>query len=667
MVNLHDVTTERSIRLWPGVTAGALIVLFLLSGRAVSPDAMFFGLPLPVIGLLGSVVAAFTVILWWLFGSRVSWSERLGALALMVLAIVLTRPLLDESIAGAGMGLMYYFFAIQTVSLAFVVWAVATRRLPAGARRSTMVLAVAIGCAVWTLARTDGVRGTGGSDFRWRWTPTPEERLLAQPVEPPSAVPLARNADAPLDTAAAPTAAGTASRPESPAAAATTKTPADRPVPESGARGTPEAHAAGATPTPEGASGAAASERMDGRGRVEGLAMNEREHTRARVEWPGFRGPNRDSVIGGVRINADWSSAPPRQLWRRAVGPGWSSFAVDGDVFYTQEQRGEEELITAYRVSTGEPVWRHRDAVRFYESNGGAGPRATPTLHDGRVYALGATGLLNALDARTGKVVWSRNVAADTKREIPDWGLSSSPLVVGDVVVAAASGHLAAYDSATGAPRWFGPTGGGGYSSPHVGVIDGVTQILLMRGSRTISLAPDNGALLWDHTWQPSTAIVQPAFTEEGDVLIASGDVMGGLGIRRLHVSHGGEAWSVEERWTSRGLKPYFNDFVVHKGHAYGFDGGILSCIDLTDGSRKWKGGRYGHGQLVLLADQDALLVLSEDGDLALVGATPGQYRELAKVSALNGKTWNHPVLVGDVLLARNGEEMVGFKLRIEN
>ena len=365
----------------------------------------------------------------------------------------------------------------------------------------------------------------------------------------------------------------------------------------------------------------------------------------------------------GVRIDSNWAGRPPVPLWRRPIGPGWSSFAVQGDLLYTQEQRGEDEIVTCYRVSTGEPVWQHRDAVRFWESNGGAGPRATPTIHGGRVFTMGATGLVNALDAGTGTVQWSRNAATDTGKSVPDWGIASSPVVFDDLVIVAVAGQLAAYDAATGQTRWIGETGGGGYSSPHLVTIDGVPQVLLLRGARTISVSPADGTLLWEHRWQPAVSIVQPALVEGHDVLIASGDAMGGLGLRRVSVRQAGSGWVVEERWTSRALKPYFNDFVVHAGHAYGFDGSILACVDLADGQRRWKGGRYGHGQLMLLPDQDLLLILSEDGELALVKASAEGFAEVAKVRAIEGKTWNHPVLVGDVLLVRNGEEMAAFRV----
>jgi outer membrane protein assembly factor BamB len=383
------------------------------------------------------------------------------------------------------------------------------------------------------------------------------------------------------------------------------------------------------------------------------------------AHWPGFRGPDRDGVVRGVRIATDWSRSPPVELWRRPIGPGWSSFAVGGDLLYTQEQRGDDEVVACYHLTTGQPVWRHQDAARFWESNAGAGPRATPTLHNGHVYTCGATGIVNALDAADGAVVWSRNAAADTGKKVPGWGFAGSPLVVDDVVIVATGGRLVAYDLVTGEPRWLGPAGGGGYSSPHLATIDGVKQILLLNGAGAISVAPATGTQLWQYPWR-GDGIVQPALTADGDVLIGTGSGLGaGMGVRRLAVAQGPGGWTAEERWTSVGLKPYFNDVVVHEGRAFGFDGSLLACIDLADGQRQWKGGRYGHGQLILLPEQDLLLVLSEKGELALVAATADQFRELARIPAIEGKTWNHPVLAGDVLLARNDQEMVAFRLSL--
>jgi outer membrane protein assembly factor BamB len=274
---------------------------------------------------------------------------------------------------------------------------------------------------------------------------------------------------------------------------------------------------------------------------------------------------------------------------------------------------------------------------------------------------------VNALDAADGAVAWSRNAVADTGVKVPSWGFASSPLAVDDLVIVATAGRLVAYDRANGKPRWLGPAGGSGYSSPHLATIDNIPQILLLDGAGAISVAPATGKQIWKYLW-PSDGIVQPALTADSDVLIGTGSGIGtgvGMGVRRVAVAHGPGGWTAEERWTSVGLKPYYNDFVVHAGHAFGFDGSNLACIDLADGKRQWKGGRYGHGQLILLADQDLLLVLSEQGELALVAATPDQFSELARIAAIEGKTWNHPVLVGDVLLARNGEEMVAFRLSL--
>jgi hypothetical protein len=310
-------------------------------------------------------------------------------------------------------------------------------------------------------------------------------------------------------------------------------------------------------------------------------------------------------------------------------------------------------------MATGKPVWMYRDKVRFWESNSGAGPRATPTLHSGRVYALGGTGILNVLDARDGKVLWSRDAAADTDTKTPIWGFAGSPLVLDDRVIVAAAGSLIAYDLGTGEPLWSIYAGGDCYSSPHLMNIGRVEQILLQNETGVISVAPADGKQLWQHRWE-GNPIVQPAMTANGDILISVDDKSG---IRCLTACQSPNGWSVEERWTSDGVKPYFNDSVIHKGHVYGFDGRSLACLDIKDGTRKWKGGRYGRGQVILLADQDVLLVLSEKGDIALVNAVPDRFTELSRVPAIKGKTWNHPVVVGHILLVRNAREMAAFRL----
>ena len=605
METIDSLTSRKPLRLWPGVLLAVLLLVVRFGLPLVWPDGAIFG-------VLGAVVSGLLILLWWLFFSRAPWSERIGAVVLMIVAVYAARYIVHESISNGMMGRMLpLILGIPFMSLALVVWAAGTRTFGWKSRRIALVATILLACGAFALLRTDGVTGDGVSQITWRWKPTAEDRLLSQPnveplpapaaAEPPKEPGVAKPADTPAALATAPTAAKT--EPPTPVMAKT------------------------------------------------------------KADWPGFRGPERDGIVRGVRIGTDWAKSPPVQLWRRPIGPGWSSFAVHGDVLYTQEQRGDDEVVACYNLTTGKPVWAHRDAVRFYESNGGPGPRATPTVHDGRVYTFGATGIVNALDARNGAVLWSRNASRDTGVEIPGWGFASSPLLVDDLVIVAAAGQLVAYTAATGQQRWIGPKGGAGYSSPHLATIDGVPQILLLRGSRTISVAPADGKLLWEDAWEPGVGIVQPVLVAGRDVLITTGDSMGGIGIRRVSVAHASAGWTVEERWTSRALKPYFNDFVVHKGHAFGFDSSILACMDLSDGTRKWKGGRYGHGQLVLLPEQDLLLVLSEEGELALVKATPDQFTEVARFKAIEGKTWNHPVLVGDMVLVRNDQEMAAFRL----
>jgi outer membrane protein assembly factor BamB len=331
-------------------------------------------------------------------------------------------------------------------------------------------------------------------------------------------------------------------------------------------------------------------------------------------------------------------------------------------MLYTQEQRGDDEAVTCYDLTTGKPVWIHSDKVRFWDSHAGAGPRATPTIYQGRICTFGATGVVNMLNASDGSLVWSRNAASDTRAKDSGWGFTSSPLVTGDVVIIAATGKLVAYDIATGEPRWYGPDGGRGYSSPHLITVDGVAQVMLMSTTGATSLAPADGKQLWTLSWPLEDPILQPALIADGDILL-SGSMQKGL--KRIAVKHETDEWKIKERWTSTGIMPYFNDFVVHKGYAYGFNGLSLACIGIEDGKRIWRGGRYG-GQIILLADQDLMLVLSEKGELALVAATPDKFTEFARFPAIKGKTWNHPVLVGDVLVVRNSQEMLALRLPLE-
>jgi outer membrane protein assembly factor BamB len=566
---------RKPLRLWPGVVAAVLLLLLGYVVPAVVPDVLIFGMPAMIVGLLAGLVCVLAIVVWWLFLSRLPWFERLSAIALIILALFATYRLLHPSISGGAMGYLFFVLAPPIVCLGLVAWAMFGSRLSKQPRRLSLAAVILVVCTAFTLIRTGGLTATGDSDIHWRWSRTPEEKLLARGDEP--AVPAL-----------------------APAPAAATS-----------------------------------------------------------VEWTGFRGPQRDGIIRGVQLKTDWSTSPPVEMWRRPIGPGWSSFAVQNGRLYTQEQRGAHEIVACYDVATGKPVWKHSDAARFWESNAGPGPRATPTLSNGRVSTLGATGILNVLDAGTGAVVWSRNVVNDTGAKIPGWGISGSPLVLNDIVIVAASGTLAAYDLATGKPRWTGPNGGVSYSSPHLVTVNGVPQIVLLSQNGAIGVSPTDGAKLWEHAW-PGVPIVQPNVTDNGDLLIA---VSESSGTRRLALAQGENGWTTQERWTTEELNPYFNDFVVHGGHAYGFNGSSVVCIDLADGKRKWKGGGYGNGQLVLLADQNLLLVLSELGELGLVKAVPDQFTELARFPAVKGKTWNHPVLAGDVLLVRNAEEMVAFRL----
>ncbi len=380
-----------------------------------------------------------------------------------------------------------------------------------------------------------------------------------------------------------------------------------------------------------------------------------------------YRGANRDGVLRGVELAKNWTEQPPKQLWRVQVGPSWSGMIVVDGRLVTHEQRGDVEVIVCRDVATGDEIWVHEDATRFEESLSGAGPRGTPTFHEGRIYAYGGKGLLNCLNAETGEVLWAHDVPKDAEvapEEIPQWGYSVSPLVIGDIVVVFAGGTkdkgIVAYKTANGDLAWTCPSGKQSYSSPQACTINGQQQIVMHDNSALFGINPTNGELLWKHPMasESSLPMLQPHMTDTGGLAVSMEP-----GAAMLEPKLDGEAWTVSERWTTTKFRPGFSDFVVQEGNMYALDDGILCCLDLATGKRRWKKGRYGHGQVLLLADQNVVVITSEKGEVILVSVSPAGQEELGRFQAIEGKTWNSPVIAGGRLFIRNGEEMAAYDL----
>ncbi|HVC92582.1 MAG TPA: PQQ-binding-like beta-propeller repeat protein, partial [Pirellulales bacterium] len=385
-------------------------------------------------------------------------------------------------------------------------------------------------------------------------------------------------------------------------------------------------------------------------------------------DFPQFLGRNRDGRISAPRLGRDWLSHPPLRLWRQPIGAGWSSFAVVGHYAVTQEQRGELELIVCYDLLTGKIRWSHADKGRFGTEIDGIGPRATPTIVDGYVYTVGAAGRLNCLNGAGGMVVWTHDVLAEHSAKNAGWGKSCSPAVFGDLVVVSAGGpdghSLVAYHKQTGERVWEAGDDPSSYSSPVLATLAGVPQVLIVNPRNVVAHDPLDGHLLWRFKWEGNDPKVpQPVPVDRDRVLIAAGY---GVGCAMLGIEHGeDDAWEVREIWKQNRLKPKFTNLVVRDGYVYGIDDGrALVCLDTADGQLKWKGGRYGHGQ-VLLVD-DVLLIQAESGEVALVEATPERHHEWTRFQAIEGNTWNNPVLAGRYLLVRNAEEAACYELPLE-
>lgn len=384
-----------------------------------------------------------------------------------------------------------------------------------------------------------------------------------------------------------------------------------------------------------------------------------------------YRGTRRDGVVANLSIREDWEANPPKELWRKKVGPSWSGIIVVDGHLVTQEQRGDLEVVVCCDAATGEEQWVHENKVRFEESLSGAGPRGTPTFVDGRIFALGGKGNLNCLDAMTGKVIWAHDIVADAgvkPGDMPQWGYSVSPLVVDSLVVVFAGGgdkSVLAYRVDNGELAWSAPGGKQSYSSPQLVELHGERQILMHDNKALRSLAVADGKQLWELAGSSDMALpmLQPHQIGTSNELIVSTEP----GAVFLTVKKAGDgSWSVERKWDTNRFRPGFNDFVLHDGFLYGLDDGIMCAFDLSNGERVWKKGRIGHGQVLVLPEQNVLVASSNRGDIVLVAADPKAYRELARFEAIEGKTWNSPVIDGQGrVYLRNGEEMAAYDLGV--
>ncbi|HZG52757.1 MAG TPA: PQQ-binding-like beta-propeller repeat protein [Pyrinomonadaceae bacterium] len=420
----------------------------------------------------------------------------------------------------------------------------------------------------------------------------------------------------------------------------------------------------GQTPAAGTNGGDAATNAADGADANHGAAPAAAAASSARNYWTNFRGPNRDGRYDERAVRVNWPAGGLKPMWKQPAGGGFSSFVVADGTAYTIEQRRAEETVVAYNVETGRELWAHGWKAEFSPDNTGDGPRSTPTWDAGRIYALGAEGELRSLDAKNGKLHWQKNILADNNAANISWGMAASPLIVDDKVVVLAGGGagkgVVAYHKLTGARVWSALNDRASYTSPMLVTLAGKRQVLVVTASRLAGLDPADGGVLWSHPWDTSMGInvSQPLIVGANRFFISAGYSKGAA---LVELAGSGRSFTPKVVWENINLKTKFNSPVVHNGHAYGLDEGILTCLDLATGERKWKGGRYGYGQVLLAGNH--LIVTTDAGEIALVKADPAGYAEAAKFAALAGKTWNVPALANGRLLVRNGSEMAAYNL----
>jgi outer membrane protein assembly factor BamB len=384
----------------------------------------------------------------------------------------------------------------------------------------------------------------------------------------------------------------------------------------------------------------------------------------SRAYWTEYRGPGRAGVYDEAEILTEWPSGKLPLLWKRPIGGGYASVVVADGLIFTIEQRRQKEVIAAYDLKTGREKWIHGWTAEFKESLGGDGPRATPLWHEGRIYALGASGEFRCLNARSGSRIWSHNILEDNGAENLRWGVAASPLIVDDKVIVLPGGpngkSVVAYDKLTGKPVWKALDDQQAYTSPQLVTLAGRRQILIVSAKRVMGLTPEDGSLLWEYPWVSYSGIsaAQPIITADNRFFISAGYDHGAA---LLEISPKGDAFEARMIWQNKRMKNRFSSSVLYQGFIYGLDESILACMDASTGELKWKGGRYGYGQLLLASGH--LIITSETGDVILVKASPERHEEISSFAAIDGKTWNVPAISDGYLIVRNAAEMACFRI----
>jgi outer membrane protein assembly factor BamB len=401
-------------------------------------------------------------------------------------------------------------------------------------------------------------------------------------------------------------------------------------------------------------------------------------------DTPWFLGPNRNASWPDLKVATDWDSHPPQILWRQPIGEGWSSFAVQGKLAVTMEQRGDQEWVSAYDVGTGQILWNYVIPGRYSSSVAGNGPRCTPTIQDDRVFACSAISQFTCLDLQSGELLWSHdlNALASTDRASMEndvnWGRSASPLPYGNAVIIALGGtnqhkdSLIAFDQNSGAQLWRAGGEQISYSSPALISIQSSTQVAYVSATSISGFDPDTGRLLWRVEFEGlggSPNVAQPLVVDDQHLFFSKGY---GIGSRLIRVvrSAADSGDPSDAQWTAtivsenaNVLRTKFTNPVLYQEHLYGLSDGILECIDAHSLDRRWKRGRYRHGQLLRLGEH--LLVFSEDGRLVLLDADSTAHREIAQFSVLDNVCWNLPALTGNRLLVRNAKEVACVQLPV--